>query len=47
MATFWRYYDRFVAWLETLGQGDWFILLVAVLVAGALCLRGFGSRKTY
>jgi hypothetical protein len=43
----WSYYDRLMMWLDTLGQNEWFILLVGVLIAGGLCLRGFGSRKNY
>ena len=43
----WRYYDNLMAWLDTLNETEWFILLVGVLLIGALCLRGFGSRKNY
>ena len=43
----WRYYDDFVTWLETLNETEWLLVLIAFLIAGALCLRGFGSRKSY
>jgi hypothetical protein len=43
----WRYYDKLIAWLEALNETEWFVLLVMVLILGALCLRGFGSRKNY
>ncbi len=43
----WSYYDTFVLWLQSLNETEWFILLVAVLILGALCLRGFGSRKSF
>jgi hypothetical protein len=43
----WRYYDKFLFWLDTLNETEWFILLLCVLILGALCLRGFGSRKNY
>jgi hypothetical protein len=43
----WSYYDSLLMWLDTLEQTEWFILLVGVLIVGALCLRGFGSRKNY
>ena len=43
----WRYYDSLMSWLDTLNEREWFILLVAVLIMGAMCLRGFGSRKNY
>jgi hypothetical protein len=43
----WQYYDKLLFWLDTLNENEWFILLVGVLILGALCLRGFGSRKNY
>ena len=43
----WRHYDNFVFWLESLNETEWFLILVVFLIAGALCLRGFGSRKSY
>jgi len=43
----WRYYDKLMLWLDTLNQTEWFLLLLGVLILGAMCLRGFGSRKNY
>jgi hypothetical protein len=34
-------------WANSLNSQQWFMVLCAVLVMGALCLRGFGSRKNY
>jgi hypothetical protein len=41
------YYDNLLFWLDTLSEREWFILLLGVLIVGAMCLRGFGSRKNY
>ena len=43
----WRYYAKLMSWVSTLNRTEWFILLVCVLIVGALCMRGFGSRKNY
>jgi hypothetical protein len=33
--------------LYSMDQWEWFTVLIVVLVTGALCLRGFGSRTDY
>ena len=34
-------------YVERMDTHEWFVLLVAVLVVGLMCLRGFGSRSQY
>ncbi len=47
----WSYVQNTVAplfrWSDNLSQSQWFLVLVAVVVVGAVCLRGYGSRVTY
>lgn len=33
--------------IEHFDKQDWMLVMVVVLVLGALCLRGFGSRSNY
>lgn len=33
--------------VEHFDKQDWMFVMIAVLVLGALCLRGFGSRSNY
>jgi hypothetical protein len=33
--------------VEHFDKQDWMLVMVAVLVLGAFCLRGFGSRSNY
>ena len=42
-----RYWDQLMHWVNGLDRQSWFLVLCGVLVVGALCLRGFGSRKHY
>jgi hypothetical protein len=34
-------------WVDSLNSTEWFVVLIAVLALGALCLKGFGSRAKY
>jgi hypothetical protein len=34
-------------WSGTLSQSEWFLMLIAVVVVGFVCLRGYGSRTAY
>ncbi len=34
-------------WVDQLNSTQWFAVLIAVLVLGALCLKGFGMRVRY
>jgi hypothetical protein len=36
-----------ISYALRLGPQEWLLVLFGVLVAGALCLRGFGSRNSY
>ena len=42
-----RLIDTYVGYLHQLGTWEWFAVLVAVLVMGMMCMRGFGSRTNY
>ena len=42
-----RLIDSYLRHLYQLGQWEWFAILIAVLVVGGLCMRGFGSRTNY
>ncbi len=34
-------------YLEGLSLREWLWVLIGVVIVGAICLRGFGSRSTY
>jgi hypothetical protein len=34
-------------WADSLNMQQWMLVLLAVLAAGAFCLKGFGSRSNY
>ena len=36
-----------LGWGGTLDKGQWLMVLVGVVIVGAVCLRGFGSRSSY
>lgn len=36
-----------IHYVDRMGPQQWFIVLAVVVVIGALCLRGFGSRSKY
>lgn len=42
-----HYYKDLVRYVEHMGPEQWFFVLAAVIIVGALCLRGFGSRSGY
>jgi hypothetical protein len=39
--------SRIFNYADHLGPSEWFWIMVAMLVAGAFLLRGFGSRKNF
>ena len=43
----WETYRTAFKWINTLDKQDWLMVLVAVVVIGFFCLRGFGSRSGY
>lgn len=43
----WKYYHSLMRTIEGLDLQQWVIVFVVVVLAGALCLRGFGSRSSY
>jgi hypothetical protein len=42
-----RYIDTYTRYLTRMGEWEWFIVLLVVLMMGILCMRGFGSRTNY
>jgi hypothetical protein len=34
-------------WANRLTSQQWLYVLIGVTIVGAMCLRGFGSRKNY
>jgi len=42
-----RYFDLFLRQLNHLTTWQWFAVLLAVLILGIFCMRGFGSRTGY
>lgn len=42
-----RYFDLFMRQLNQLTTWQWFAVLMAVLILGIFCMRGFGSRTGY
>ncbi len=42
-----RLIDTWLREIYQLGQWEWFAVLIGVLIAGVLCMRGFGSRTEY
>ncbi len=42
-----EYYRQLMMHVNGLSDEQWFIVLCVVMVLGALCMRGFGSRNQY
>ena len=42
-----RLIDTYIRYIQHMGMWEWFAVLILVLIAGMLCLRGFGSRTDY
>lgn len=43
----WRYYNICFRYLDHLTMREWFVVLLAVVLWGLFCMRGFGSRAKY
>lgn len=41
------YCDQVVLWVERLTPQEWMYVLIGVILAGFVFLRGFGSRSSY
>lgn len=39
--------NQMLGYANRLSSQQWLYVLIGVTIAGALCLRGFGSRKDY
>ena len=42
-----RAWSEAQSWVNGLDRQAWLLILCVVVVIGALCLRGFGSRSNY
>jgi hypothetical protein len=40
-------YRQAMHWIDGLDRQEWLLVLIAVVIAGFLCLRGMGSRRQY
>jgi hypothetical protein len=40
-------YHQAMGWFNRLDRQEWLLVLIGVVVAGFLCLRGMGSRREY
>jgi hypothetical protein len=43
----WRFYHECMRFVEHLSAQDYLLLVLAGIVLGILCMRGFGSRSHY
>lgn len=43
----WEIYRSFMNWFTRLDREELFFALVAVMLIGFFCMRGFGSRSSY
>jgi hypothetical protein len=39
-----HFYRDIVRYVERMGPHEWFWVLAAMVIVGAICLRGYGSR---
>jgi hypothetical protein len=39
--------NMLLQWTSRLSSQQWLYVLIGVTIVGAMCLRGFGSRKNY
>jgi len=40
-------YRQAMQWFNSLDRQEWLLVLIFVVIAGFLCLRGMGSRKQF
>jgi hypothetical protein len=43
----WEIYNRAMRSVDGLTSWEWFAVLIAVVLLGLVCMRGFGSRTDY
>lgn len=43
----WDLYYRAMNAVDGLSSWEWFAVLIAVVLLGLICMRGFGSRTNY
>ena len=43
----WNFYYWLTGNLENMEMGDWSWIFLFVVLVGIVCMRGFGSRKSY
>ncbi len=40
-------WHRIVEYVNQMGPHEWFLVLGAMIIVAAVCMRGFGSRSQY
>ena len=43
----WRYISESLDYFTRFDRNAWLVAFAVVVVVGSLCMRGFGSRKTF
>jgi hypothetical protein len=43
----WHYINVAMNFVNRIQSRHWLMILIGVTIIGALCMRGFGSRKNY
>jgi len=42
-----RFFREAMRFIEQMDKQEWVLALMAVVVVGVICMRGFGSRSNY
>ncbi len=42
-----KYVHKFFVFIEQLDTQEWVLVLMALVVVGFVCMRGYGSRSDY
>jgi len=43
----WQLWRSALSHISHFGPQEWLLTLIAVVIVGAVCMRGFGSRSSY
>lgn len=44
---YWQVEYYVMHWADRLRPQEWLLILAVAIIVGAICLRGFGSRKKF
>jgi len=42
-----HYWHEIVRFIDRMGPQEWVLVLAAMIVVAAICMRGYGSRSQY